>query len=81
MKKTEELMRLAAEALDMIFNPGVKKNSKKKYGWALIVYKFNDPGGKSNYISNAERESMIKSLRAQADVLESRQTDQDKEAN
>ncbi len=44
----------------------------KGLGFALIVFPFYD-AGMSNYISNAEREDMIKALRETADRLESKQ--------
>lgn len=40
-----------------------------KMGFALLVFDFNNPGI-SNYISNADRQDMIKSLRETADRLE-----------
>lgn len=41
-------------------------------GFALIVFDFDNPGI-GNYISNAERSDMIKSLRETADRLERNQ--------
>ena len=43
-----------------------------RMGFALLVFEFNKPGI-SNYVSNARREDMIKSLRETADRLENRQ--------
>ena len=39
------------------------------FGFTLLVFKFNNPG-ESNYISNANRQDMIKALRETADRLE-----------
>lgn len=50
----------------------VRKFLPEDFGFALIVFKFNEPGV-SNYISNAERTTMIKALRETADRLENRQ--------
>lgn len=43
-----------------------------KLGFALLVFEF-DKSGIGNYISNAERETMILSLRETADRLELKQ--------
>ncbi len=44
----------------------------KEFGFALLVFPFHSPGI-SNYISNAQRDDMIKALRETADRLEKRQ--------
>lgn len=44
----------------------------KDFGFTILVFKFNKPG-ESNYISNANREDMIKALRETADRLEKKQ--------
>lgn len=49
----------------------VKKQIPKDTGFAILVFPFHEPGI-ANYISNAERESMIIALRGKADALESR---------
>ena len=41
-------------------------------GFALLTFEFHAPGV-SNYISNAQREDMIKALRETADRLEKKQ--------
>lgn len=43
-----------------------------KMGFAFILFEFNEPGI-SNYISNADRSDMIKTLRETADRLEKNQ--------
>lgn len=43
----------------------------KGYGFALLVFKFGK-AGTTNYISNAEREDMVKALRECADRIESK---------
>lgn len=45
---------------------------KKHVGYALIVFGVSEPGI-SNYISNCQREDMIKALRETADRLERKQ--------
>lgn len=59
-EKTELIMKGVADALSDIF---------PKLGFALLVFDFNDVG-LMNYISNAERENMIKALRECAFKLE-----------
>lgn len=50
----------------------IKKKLPSGWGFALIVFRFHEPGI-SNYISNAERASMITALRETADRLENRE--------
>lgn len=42
---------------------------KQKMGFCLVVFEFNK-AGVADYISNANREDMIKFLREKADILE-----------
>lgn len=51
----------------------IQKMLPKDFGYAVIVFPFNTPGI-SNYISNAERSTMIEALRETADRLEKNQT-------
>jgi len=50
----------------------VKSMLPKDFGFTILVFPFNEPGV-SNYISNANRVDMIKSLREAADRLEHNQ--------
>ena len=50
----------------------VAKFLPKEFGFTILVFPFNN-AGVSNYISNANRADMIKSLRETADRLEKRQ--------
>ena len=52
LQKEQEKMRLLAKNISRQI-PGM--------GFALFVFEFNEPGI-SNYISNADRDSMIKAL-------------------
>ena len=61
--KTLELMRNTIKDLEKKF---------KGFGVCLLIFEFNKPGV-SNYISNAERKSMIQALRETADKLEKNQ--------
>lgn len=47
----------------------VVKNLPKGFGFCIIVFPFNKPGI-SNYISNAERATMIEALKEKIKVLE-----------
>jgi hypothetical protein len=62
-EQAEALMRIVARGLGEVF-PGM--------GFTLLLFQFNAPGV-SNYISNANREDMIKALRETADRLERRE--------
>lgn len=54
----------------LIENFGVE--CARKIGFALLVFEFNKPGI-GNYVSNASRESIIKTLRETATRLEKEQ--------
>lgn len=66
-QQIEEALKHIASAIEYTIN-----YEFGKMGFALIVFDFNQPGI-SNYISNAKRADMIKSLRETADRLEKRQ--------
>jgi hypothetical protein len=56
-----EQMRAVAKAIDGFLNPdGVKRN-----GFALLVFPFGQPDDshRSNYISNADREDMLATMK------------------
>lgn len=62
--RTEDIMKQIAAGIQDVLEdvaPGL--------GFALIVFKFNEPGV-SNYISNAERSSMIEGLKETIKRLE-----------
>lgn len=59
-----EAMNDLARTLDTGLNgaPGLPA-SPQKVGFCLLVFPFNGAPGLMNYISNAEREDMLKALR------------------
>jgi len=61
--KTLKIMRETMKELEKKF---------KGFGCCLLIFEFDKPGI-SNYISNAERKSMIQALRETADRLENNQ--------
>lgn len=61
---TEDFMRKLAAGVD----EAIKENFGEK-GFLILLFEFGSPGV-SNYVSNAERKTMIKSLRETADRLE-----------
>ena len=63
-KQTEQVMRHLAPMLDSTL-----KQLSDNLGFALFVFEFNR-SGISNYISNAERSSMIKALKETIEALE-----------
>lgn len=61
-----EKMLAMAKALDEFLNDG-KKKGERHSGFVLLVFPFNDHGGRCNYISNgASRKDMIALFREQA---------------
>ena len=62
---TESVMNSIARALDEL----LEDEGGKKMGFMLMVFEFGKPGV-ANYVSNADREDMIKALREKADALE-----------
>ena len=45
----------------------------KDFGFVILVFPFGENAGTANYISNANREDMIKTLRETSDRLEYKQ--------
>lgn len=61
-----EQMQALARAIDEIFN-GEVRGPARKTGFVLLVFPFNDHGGRCNYISNgADRRDIVSLLREQA---------------
>lgn len=60
-QNTDQVMKLMAQ--------GVAKFLSPEYGFMIMVFPF-DGRHASSYISNANRQGMVKVLRAQADALE-----------
>lgn len=58
-------MQRVALALDEIFN-GPNKAAARKTGFVLLVFPFNDPDGRCNYISNgADRRDIVALMKEQ----------------
>lgn len=62
---TADLMQVVAQNMTKTFRPF-------NMGFTLIVFPFGNPGI-SNYVSDANRDDMIKALRKTADRLEKNQ--------
>lgn len=58
-----------ADALNRLFNGDA---SEPKTGFCLLVFGFDRPGI-ANYLSNADRDSMVQALRETADRIERQQ--------
>ena len=65
MQAQEKYLQSVAMALDEEF----KEFYQQKMGFCLIVFPFDSD--QSDYISNAERDDMVKALRITADRIES----------
>lgn len=63
-QKTEEVLVYLSKIIQGVLNEFFPNT-----GFALLVFKFNEKGH-INYISNAERESMIKALKEIIEQLE-----------
>lgn len=62
----KEMMEDLARAIDRFFN-GKLEGSDRQTGFVLLVFPFNEKGGRCNYISNgADRHDILKLLREQA---------------
>jgi hypothetical protein len=53
-----------ARAIDGYFN-GKQRGKDRKIGFALITFRFDEPTGGCNYISNSERSDMVRLLEQQ----------------
>lgn len=59
-----EMMKSIASAIDHAFNSDAKGDDKTT-GFILMVFPFNDHGGRCNYMSNAQREDVVVLLKEQ----------------
>ena len=57
-------MNALAAALDTLFN-GDKHGIEREVGFIVITFKFGEDQGRTNYISNADRESVVTMLKHQ----------------
>jgi hypothetical protein len=62
--RVHAMMEACARGLDEAFN-GELKGLKRKTGFILMVFPFDDHGGRCNYISNANREDVVTLLKEQ----------------
>lgn len=58
------LMKAVAQAVDEMFN-GKVKGKDKKTGFILMVFPFENHGGRCNYMSNADRRDVVVMLKEQ----------------
>lgn len=59
-----EKMNVLAEILDEVFN-GDYKGKDRKTGFVLMVFPFGSTEGRVNYISNADRKTIVTLLKEQ----------------
>ena len=62
-------MRNIASTLDKVFNP---QFPDRKTGFVLMVFPFGGPEGRINYISNANRDDVLATLKQQVAAFEGR---------
>jgi hypothetical protein len=65
-QQTENMMQGMAQALDTF----IEENTRKRYGFALLVFEFETPG-LTSYVANANREDMIEALLETVERLKS----------
>jgi hypothetical protein len=73
MEVDMEAMKLRNESLDKIaktLEEILTDLYGKKMGFALFMFPFNEEGPAGDYVSNGQREDMIKFMRELADRLE-----------
>lgn len=67
-------MNELAREIDEFFN-GPSKGEKRETGFVLMVFPFGGPGGRCNYISNADRTDVLATLKDQVARFEGRAVD------
>jgi len=60
-ERLEKQAREIASAMDVAINGDVPK-AERLYGFALLMFSFGDPPQPATYISNGEREDMIRAI-------------------
>ena len=71
-------MQALAEDLDKSLNGG-KKGKERSVGFVLMIFPFDEHGGRCNYISNgADRRDVVKLMREQIARFEGRVTEEHK---
>lgn len=64
-ERYRQTMNIVAKSLDEIFN-GKGRKQKRKTGFILLVFPFDNHGGKANYISNgANRKDVVAFMKHQ----------------
>ena len=59
-----EKMNRLAQAIDQLFN-GDKRGKDREVGFVVIVFPFDNHEGRTNYISNADRDDVVTMLKHQ----------------
>ena len=62
-------MQEVARFVDRLFN-GEAQQGDRKIAWVLMAFPFNDGDGRCNYISNADRNSIVTLLKEQLAYFE-----------
>lgn len=71
LQSTGETMNALAGGIDEIINGERKPGKKQKYGFALLVFEFDQiESGRMNWVSNADRKDMIVALKEMVAQLE-----------
>lgn len=64
MATTRALMNAIAQSLDTLLNGGRAPGEPKLNGFVVLTFQFNaPPGERVNYVSNADRRTMIEAMK------------------
>lgn len=77
-QKIEHFLNSVGQSLDQILNGTevVQDTSKRRNGFALLIFPFTGNDGRCNYIGNGvARDEVITVLRAQAERLERKESE------
>lgn len=75
------LSKQAIAVLGQILDQSLNRPDEPRLGFAMIIFEFGDGNRMSSYISNAERNDMIKALRETVERLEAQRDFPTPEAN
>jgi hypothetical protein len=64
------LSKQAVAALGEILDQSLNRKGEERLGFAVILFQFGDENRMASYISNAERDDMIRALRETVERLE-----------
>ena len=70
LNTTRERLQTLAECIDAVLNGTIEKGTPREWGFILGIFPFENPDTRFNYVSNADRETIVFMLREIADKFE-----------